>query len=356
MPTTLSATSTPSMTIADDPDRYAAAYNSLTNSIYHHPGWRKAFDVYGLRAHWLVAESHGKPTGILPLIHQSSRLFGHRLYSLPWVDEAGAIGDQGAVDALLEYASDMANELGSKFSVIVKQPVLGPQHGKPADWSAADSNKVLLWRRLSASAEDLWKEFSPKVRNQVRKAEKNGLETVRGGAELVDAFFQVYSQNMRDLGSPSHSLKFFRQLLGGLGHRASLYCTRLDGVTVGAGLVLDNRPSLDIPWASSLLEHNRRCVNHAMYWQILSDACDSGFERFHFGRSSLGSGQYKFKKQWGAEEIPLAWLNHSQVPEEPPSDDPAAIKEQFGLAQQLWAKLPLWASRRLGPRFIRNAP
>jgi len=323
-------------------------------SVYHHPGWQKAFDVYGLRTHWLLAEREGKRVGILPLVCQSSKLFGHRLISLPWVDEAGAIGDQGAVVALLQNAVLLAKESGNKFSIVVKQPLFSEPLAATTDWSHRDTGKVLMWRRLGMPADDLWKEFSPKVRNQVRKAEKNGLVTERGGIELVEDFFQVYSLNMRDLGSPSHSLKFFHTLLEALGDRANIYCTRHEGAAVGAGLVLDNRPSLDIPWASSLLAYNRLCVNHAMYWQILSDACEAGYERFHFGRSDVGSGQHKFKKQWGAEEQPLSWLQYTPQSKPAGQENSTAMKEKFGLAQQIWAKLPLPVAQRLGPFIIRH--
>ncbi len=352
MPSTTNAT----VTVTDSYDRFALATSSLGNGIYHQSGWRETFEVYGLHTHWLVAERNGKPVGVLPLVRQSSRLFGHRLVSLPWVDEAGVIGDQEAVTVLLEHVVQMAVQHGNNFTALVKQPVLGESLDEPADWSRADGEKVLMWRRLSMSSKELWDEFSPKVRNQIRKAEKSGLSTVCGGGELVEDFYHVYSQNMRDLGSPSHSLRFFQALIDALGERASIYCTRHDGVAVGAGFVLDNRPSLDIPWASSLLAYNRLCVNHSMYWQILSDACEAGYERFHFGRSSVGSGQHKFKRQWGAEEAPLTWLTYAQDSGHSTDDTPGAVREKFGLAQRVWSKLPLWIAQRSGPYIIRHVP
>jgi len=356
MPNHSGATISPSLVLVDNFDRYTAAWTALSKSVYHHPGWRAVLATYGLRTHWLVAERDDQPVGLLPLVRQSSRLFGKRLISLPWVDEAGAIGTDEAVDALLAHAILLADESSGSIPVTLKQPIAEASVREFPDWSLAEGDKLLLWRKLSMPSEELWDEFSPKVRNQVRKAEKNGIVTIRGGADLIEEFYQVYSQNMRDLGSPSHSLKFFRTLVSVLGDRASIYCTQLEGNSVGAGLVLDNRPSLDIPWASSLLAYNRLCVNHAMYWQILADACEAGYERFHFGRSSIGSGQHKFKKQWGAEESPLNWLAHPQPSNTAESDDPMAVREKFGLAQRMWTKLPIWAARALGPQIIRNVP
>jgi len=265
------------------------------------------------------------------------------------VDEAGAFGDSASVLALFEHAMHLVQESGPKFSLSVKQPIHGPISKYPKGWSVESGDKVLMRRPLSMTSDNLWKELSPKVRNQVRKAKKHGLTTERGGSELVGEFYRVYSHNMRDLGSPAHSFKFFEKLMSALGDRACIYCTRLDRNVVGAG-------SMDIPWASSLRAYNRLCVNHALYWHILSDACASGYQWFHFGRSSAGSGQHKFKKQWGAVEAPLVWLHYVQDSVRPKNDNPAAVRERFGLAQRVWTKLPLGLSQRLGPYVIRHTP
>ena len=47
-----------------------------------------------------------------------------------------------------------------------------------------------------------------------RKPIKEGLTSKTGGAELLDDFYRVFLVNMRDLGSPVHSLKLMRQVLG----------------------------------------------------------------------------------------------------------------------------------------------
>ncbi len=35
------------------------------------------------------------------------------------------------------------------------------------------TSKVLMWRELPESSEELWKSFKPEVRNQIRKGEKS---------------------------------------------------------------------------------------------------------------------------------------------------------------------------------------
>ena len=41
----------------------------------------------------------------------------------------------------------------------------------------------------------------------------------------------------------------------------------------------------------------------------MSDAHDNGIRIFDFGRSTVGTGTFHFKKQWRAETVPLQWLS-----------------------------------------------
>ena len=212
------------------------------------------------------------------------------------------------------------------------------------------TDKVLMRLELESAPETLWNRFSAKVRNQVRKAKKLGLTVEAGHRELVPDFFRVYSQNMRDLGSPSHHRKFFEQVLDVFEAETRIYCVRLGNETVGAGLAMANGECLEIPWASSLRRYNQHCVNHLMYWHILEEACRDGFRSFHFGRSSRDSGTYKFKKQWGAEPVPLYWYYFTKNNAQPSLEQPP--QETFGWEIRLWQRLPVWLTRQLGPRII----
>jgi hypothetical protein len=82
-----------------------------------------------------------------------------------------------------------------------------------------------------------------------------------------------------------------------------------------------------------------------LYWETMRAACEEGFRTFDFGRSSRGSGTYRFKRQWGAQEEPLYWYTIPSVrrPGAPPRADRAAF-----LAAS-WRRLPLAVTRSLGP-------
>ena len=63
------------------------------------------------------------------------------------------------------------------------------------------------------AASELWKDFDPKVRNQIRKGEKAGLTVHWGSRELLGEFYAVFARNMRDLGTPVFGRKLFDSIL-----------------------------------------------------------------------------------------------------------------------------------------------
>ena len=179
--------------------KYAQNRDALLPGLYHHLAWKEAFAVYGLETCYLSLQRRGQPRGVLPMVKQHSRLFGNRLISLPWVDEAGAVGDPTAIHELLNHAGSLAARFGPSYSVVIRQPIdceLSPPEG----WLRDEGDKVLMRLSLPDAPEQLWESLSPKARNQVRKADKSGLVTAQGGVETLPDFYEVYSENMRDLG------------------------------------------------------------------------------------------------------------------------------------------------------------
>jgi FemAB-related protein (PEP-CTERM system-associated) len=315
--------------------------------VYHRLEWDQAFREYGLPVVRLVAWRGERVVGVLPMVWQRSWIFGNRLISLPWFDTAGILADDELARAsLIAAATRLATQYRANGLVL-------RQREKMETWPQDRSDKVLMRLALADDPEKLWKGFSAKVRNQVRKAEKSGLSAVTAGGEAASQFYSVYSENMRDLGSPSHSLRFFNAVLDAFGNDAKLAIVRLGDRPVGAGLTLANGTCLEIPWASSLREFNSLCVNHLLYWHILQGACRNGYRWFHFGRSSVDSGTYQFKRQWGAEAEPLHWYQFACDGE---MNSGQAIQEKYDWAARAWRKLPLWFTRWLGPKMIARLP
>src|SRR5215831_21009250 len=70
-------------------ERFALACPQAT--FFHRIGWRHIFEeVFRHRTHYLLAESGGEITGVLPLVRLKSMLFGDSLVSLPFAVYGGA--------------------------------------------------------------------------------------------------------------------------------------------------------------------------------------------------------------------------------------------------------------------------
>ena len=171
--------------------------------------------------------------------------------------------------------------------------------------------------------------------------------------EMIE-FYQVFAHNMRDLGTPVYSKRFFEEVLRAFPDRARIVCVRYEGRTVAASVVFRHRATMEVPWASSLREFNHLSPNVRLYWEMLQLAIEEGCRTFDFGRSTPNEGTYNFKKQWGAEPVPLVWEYWTAPGAAVPDLSPKNAK--YGAAISVWRKLPVGLTRLIGPPIVRNIP
>jgi FemAB-related protein (PEP-CTERM system-associated) len=305
---------------------------------------RTLSEIYGLPLFRLAVrrEKGGPLAGILPLILFSPPGGEGRLISLPYTDAAGIVADDlQAAAALLPLALTCLRETKARHLELRQA---GESFALPAGagtlTSASYSFKTGLSRELPQSEEELWADLGPKVRNQVRKSRREHCTASAGGAELLEEFFLVFSENMRDLGSPVHAPELFRAMLERL-HGTIILVRRLD-LPVAAAMVFEHAGVLYNPWASSLKQFRPLCPNMLLYWSMLAYGIQRDCRRFDFGRSTPDSSACRFKEQWGAGRQPLTW----QIISGPGSHwDP----RMESLVDEDWQSIDLEMSRLQGP-------
>jgi FemAB-related protein (PEP-CTERM system-associated) len=313
-------------------------------SPYHLRAWRAAVaDAYGYRSKVLLAREGGAITGYLPVCIVTRPLRGAQWSALPFCDLGGPLADtRQSAAALLDRAVHDAASQGAGLEARCIDPHLAPE-----------GRKVRMVLALPDSAEALMKSYAPKLRSQIRKAEKNGLScAIEAGVPAVDAFYQVYSRNMRRLGSPPHSRRWFESVQQHYGRDMFIMVVRHDGKAIGAGLVLQCGHKAAIPWASTLAEYNTLAPNMLLYWKVQAHLCELGVRQFDFGRSTFGEGTYNFKKQWGALPLVLDWQEWDASGVRRPSL-PTRASRLRPLIEQGWSRLPLSVTNKLGPRLRR---
>ena len=329
-------------------DEFVLRHRDAT--LCHLAAWQAIVEkAYRLRSIFLLLREGQQVRGILPLVHLRGPLAPNRLVSMPFLDQGGALSDSGeASELLIDAAAKHARDLGARGL-----DLRAPLSDSPEPVENPSRFRLLL--PLPDSEDELWKKIGSKVRNQVRKSEKAGLASNVADTTRLPEFYEVFSRNMRDLGSPTHSLDFFRHLARELGNRLRLYLTYDAGKqAVAGGVAIYFKDIVTVPWASSLRSARSLCPNHSLYWKILQDARRSGATVFDFGRSSIGTGTYHFKKQWGTEAVPLVWtfLDPGQNLE----SDYYLNPRKHSAATRIWRHLPLPLTLRLGPLIRRQLP
>ncbi len=317
-------------------------------TAYHQWGWRLVFrDAFGHDSHYLVARRGGRVTGGLPLVQFRSRIFGAFAVSLPFVNYGGLVADdEVTARALVAEAVQWARARG------LSHVELRHLSEKAAPWPAR-RHKVAMWLPLERGEAAQWAALDRKVRNQVRKAEKAALTMEVGGSDRLDDFYRVFSRNMRDLGTPVYSPRFFASVLRAFPATARVFVVRLGVVPIAASITIRWRDTIEVPWASSLRDHSDKSPNMLLYWTMLRQAIAEGATRFDFGRSTPDEGTYHFKRQWGALPQPLVW-EYAGLEGEVPDHGPKNPK--FRLAIALWQRLPVPVANRIGPVVVRNIP
>jgi serine/alanine adding enzyme len=329
-----------------DWDRYVHVHASA--SIYHLAAWRELIEsIFNRKTYYLLARESERVTGVLPLVRLKSLAFGDFLVSLPYVSYGGVLADDDATtESLIGYSCGLALELGVDHVEL--------RHLQNCSELPARTDKVSMHLALTGDSDVLWKELGSKRRAQINRPLKEGANCVVGGEELVEEFYSVFSVKYRDLGVPVYPAKWFRALLQAFPEQTRVFVVRVGGQPVAASIVVGFRGNLEVPWASSLRSADRYGVNMYLYWNMLKYAENQRFSVFDFGRSTEGSGTYRFKKQWGAERVQLYWHYWLRNDSKLPQLNPANPKYQAAVA--VWRKLPVWMANRLGPRIVRNLP
>jgi FemAB-related protein (PEP-CTERM system-associated) len=335
---------------ADRPawDRYVRGHRGAT--ACHLFAWRDVVrDVFRQQPYFLAArDDSGDVRGVLPLVRLKSLLFGDFLVSMPYVNYGGALADSAAIEqGLIGEAVSQARKLGVSHIELRHVDAALPT------WPTR-TDKVSMRLPLQRPAEEFYRSLHSKLRSQIKRPEKGGATCQSGGAEHLDAFYGVFAENMRDLGTPVYSKRFFAAVLAAFPEQARLFVVRVADEPAAAGLVLGFGKVLEIPWASSLRRFNRLSVNMLLYWKVIEYACNQGFETFDFGRSSADSGTFKFKQQWGAQPVQLHWHYWLRNGGDMPQLNPGNPK--YRIAISAWQRLPVAIANALGPLVVRNLP
>lgn len=329
-------------------DTYVRQHPSAT--FFHQYAWMQMVQqVYGGQPYYLVARESGKLVGVLPLMLRRVIGAGKVLVSAPFADEGGVVADNPEAElALLSEVGQLAREIGAAY-VDLRQlkPIDSPE-------LFCDTSRVILRVPLPNDVEEFWHRLTAKMRNTVRRPQREGLTSVTGGAELVPSLYQVYVRHARDLGSPMHSPRFFDGLFEAFQLATRVIVVAKEGQPAAAALVVFFGGVATLLCASWVKRYQAYYPNNLLYWQLFELSIASGCNVVDLGRSPRGSGAFHFKKQWGAEEHQLyrQLLPVFRIP------SLAERRESYAYRtfRLIWRRMPLGLARVLGPQLFSRLP
>ena len=319
---------------------------SPRSSFFHRSAWQHILrEVFHHDTHFLFAHEGGRVTGVLPLAHMKSLLFGNSLTSLPFAVYGGVAAEDETTAAALEAE---AQKLAQRLQVDhLELRQLQRQH---EGWPRQELY-VTFRKDIQAEEEANMLAIPRKQRAMVRKGIKNGLKSEIDGG--VDRFFALYADNVHRHGTPALSRRYFEALRKHFGDDCEvLTVTGPDGQLLSSVLSFYFRDEVLPYYAGDDWAARELAANDFKYWELMRRACARGLKTFDYGRSKVGTGPYSFKKNWGFEPQPLHYEYCLYKRQAVPQNNPA--NKKYKLMIQTWRRLPLGFANWLGPFVVRS--
>jgi FemAB-related protein (PEP-CTERM system-associated) len=325
-----------------DWDRFVMQHPNAT--FFHRAGWKAVIEeVFGARCYFLQAWSFGRTTGVLPLAHVRSRLFGNALISSAYTVYGGPIAhDESSIAALDAAAMAIARQLNVDYVEYRQRTPSG--RGRETK-----SSLYVTFRKYLNDPTDL--SFIPRKRRaSLRKAQS--LALTNAITPDVDAFYALYARNKRDLGTPAYPKSYFNKLIEAFGSDCEIsFVGNRSGFFCGV-LSFYFRDEV-LPYFSGATDEARFCcANDLLYWNLMCRASQRGAFCFDFGRSKVGTGSFRYKELWGFEpqflNYEFALLKRNRMP------DLSPLSPRYRWLTSLWKRLPLPIANYLGPLISRG--
>lgn len=313
-------------------------------TFFHKTGWKRVIErSFGHATHYLYATVDGSIVGVLPLVRVRSLLFGDALVSIPFGVYGGvAATSSAAVEALTARAAELGRELEVDY---VELRGLGTAQ---TDWPRKDLY-VTFRREIQQDEEANLKAIPRKQRAMVRKGQELGLASVVD--DDIGRFYAMYSESVRNLGTPVFGRKYFDALRQEFGASCRIL-TIMTGTEPVAGVLSFYFRDQVLPFYGGGTARARELyANDFMYWELLRRSCSQGIKLFDFGRSKVDSGSYRFKKHWGFEPEPLHYQYCLVKARAVPNLSPTNPK--YRLLVNAWRKLPMPLANAIGPHISR---
>lgn len=332
-------------------------------SEFYHMLWfkeiiEKSYKNY--KGLYFISLRNGKVMAIFPLFLSNSFVLGKRIISLPFLDSGGFLGEYNKED-VEHVLREIRKTKGLKTIEIRLNSFME---------NFENDSKILLELGFSKNRnknqiileldkeEMMWNSFERITKKGVRRAERAELIIREINSPIeIKKFYVLYTENMKNFGSPQHSLGFFLNLFN-LGKKEfkGLNCYKGKKL-IGSLIIIFSEKVAHLLYSVSDSNFLSDRPNDLLHWEILKWSSKKGIRYFDFGqceaeaeKESHAEGILNFKRKWGGKIYDKYSFIHNV--EEKNKPDRPEKKEKLKRFRKTWAKMPNFMIKKLGPKII----
>jgi len=253
--------------------------------------------VRGERFAVLAVEVSGRIDAVMTGVRNGSSITSG-MFSRPQTVFRNGVDRGRAAEALLGGVDELAGGKAGLVEIYVWQAM--PEfEGRGMQTRVSGEQTSVVMLDLADGADEIFKRFSQTRRNEIRKAERQGLVEVKE-LETEDELAELYrihcEWNTRK-GNAADSLEQMRTAAGQRENRR-VFIAKVDGRVVAGSFYRFCRGGV-VEYAAnfSMTEHQKLRPNDLIGWHAVKWACGGGFSHFSMGGSHL------FLRRFGGEMI-----------------------------------------------------
>lgn len=296
---------------AEDKNSWDCAVDQYSNSeVYHLFDWAEIIqETYKVKTFRLVVKENENILAALPIIFFNSPLFGKKLVSLPFCDYGGFFGNMENKEIIMLLLKEIARLAHSLEANFVELRMLSRKDESLTRMRFVRGITALTYRLKAdrSYSEILSNVYSAKVRKDLRRAEREGLEVKEASKRNdLEIFYGIYLRRMIELGTPPAPKMFWTKLWDHFHpQRLKLIFTMKEDNPIAAFIALIHKRRLYLLLnVSDSRQWGLRGLNDVLYDWYIRFACENGLQDVDFGRTRHGTGVMEFKeKGWGGMPI-----------------------------------------------------
>ncbi|MDD5209732.1 MAG: GNAT family N-acetyltransferase [Elusimicrobiales bacterium] len=317
------------------------------------PAWlRLCENIFGYEVKKYGFYSGAEKIGGAAYAVVKSRLFGNRIISMPFSDEAAFWFEKdaeptGKEKTLLSAAFRGALEADARKFRADYAELRG-------DWTFLDDTDSGFikseagLRFVTDTSKDYTQvrnNYDSNITTNLKKADKNvAVEEISSVSALAE-LYPVYLEQMKRFGSPPLPLAYFTTLYSGALLR--VFKATVEGKTAAFLSLIVHGGTFYADINAGLKKYDSYFPKIRLFDHTLRLACGAGVKKYDFMRTRPGGGVFLHKQKWGGIAGPIIYRHKSFIGKPNLRMDPD--QKRYRLPQFAFRHMPLCLSKAAGP-------